>query len=103
MAIGQIELAFRVAVGSFVILAPTLLFLGLWKGLMRLRDEALIERVRRMEGHGSPSPATSPVTASAAGAIDENQQTGVDCEACGASNLGGMRYCRECFGTLPDE
>ena len=103
MAIGQLELAFRVAAGLFVILAPTALFLGLWKGLMRLRDENLIERVRRMEGRGSPSPATAAVTGSAASALDRDEEPHVVCESCGTPNAAGMQICRECLGTLPDE
>lgn len=101
MAIGQLELALRVAAGLFVVVAPTLLFLGLWNGLMRLRDENLIAQVRRMEGQGSTSPAASgrsasPVVASGAGET-------VVCDACGTPNLEGMRYCQECLGSLSSE
>ena len=103
MAIGQIELAFRVAAGLFVIVAPTLLFLGLWKGLMRLRDDDLVERMRRMEGRASPSPPTSGVVASAVSALGENGRPTVVCDSCGTQNRAGMDYCGECLAALADE
>lgn len=103
MAVEQFELALRVAAGLFVIVAPTLLFLGLWKGLTYLRDDDLIEQVRRMEGHVSTSPPASGVSASTVSAIDEDGQATVVCDSCGTPNLARMSYCRDCLGTLPEE
>lgn len=101
MAPGELELALRVAAGLFVVVAPTLLFLGLWRGLMRLRDEDLIERMRRMEGTASPSPPTSGVVSAVL--PDESDRPAVVCEACGTPNPAGMTYCHECLGTLSEE
>ena len=44
MALGQLELAARVLAGLFVIVAPTLLFLGLWHGLQSMH--LFLRRVR---------------------------------------------------------
>jgi len=107
MAIGQFELAVRVLMGLFVVVAPTLLFLGLWKGLTYLRDDELIERARRMEGRSSPSPDPTGISAFPASAFDGNEgeeaQETVVCDACGTANRAGVRFCRECFGRLPDD
>ncbi|MGQ5514854.1 hypothetical protein [Halococcus saccharolyticus] len=44
------DLLFRVLVGVFVCVAPTVLFLGLWNGLQRMQDGELVERVARHQG-----------------------------------------------------
>jgi len=93
MALGQLELAARVLAGLFVIVAPTLLFLGLWRGLQSMQDDALVERVRqRVEtSDASPmslSPAPSP------------SSPAVSCPACGATNRDGVAYCRQCLSPL---
>ena len=103
MALGQLELALRVAAGLFVVVAPTLLFLGLWNGLMRLRDDDLVERVRRMEGRVSTSPPPSGVAASAVAAVDETGRSTVVCDSCGTENLAGMTYCQGCLERSPGE
>ena len=46
MAVGEVVLAARVAAGLFVIVAPTLLFLALWRGLQALNDDDLVQRVQ---------------------------------------------------------
>ena len=104
MVLGQVELALRVAAGLFVVVAPTLLFLGLWNGLMRLRDDDLVERVRRMDGRENTSPPTSGVAASAVAAIgDEDGSETAVCDSCGTANVAGMDYCHECLGSLAGE
>jgi hypothetical protein len=92
MALGQLELAARVAAGLFVIVAPTLLFLALWRGLTSMQDDALVQRVRRraesMEEPGLsavPSPTSSPL---------------VTCPNCGTGNRDGVNYCRHCLSAL---
>lgn len=93
MALGQLELAARVLAGLFVIVTPTLLFLGLWRGLQSMQDDALVRRVReRAEASDetglslspSPSPSSSVVT----------------CPTCGAGNRDGTAYCRQCLSRL---
>ena len=44
------NLFFRVLVGAFVCVAPSLLFLGLWHGLRRLPDGEFVERVAGHHG-----------------------------------------------------
>lgn len=41
---------FRVLVGAFVCIAPSVLFLGLWHGLKRMQDGELVERVAGRHG-----------------------------------------------------
>ena len=40
-----LEVAFRLIAAVILIIAPTLLFLGLWHGLQYMRDEQLIEQI----------------------------------------------------------
>ncbi len=93
MALGQLELAARVLAGLFVIVAPTLLFLGLWRGLQSMQDDALVRRVReraeasdesRLSLSPSPSPSSPVVT----------------CPTCGAGNRDDTAYCRQCLSRL---
>lgn len=44
------NLFFRVLVGAFVCVAPSLLFLGLWHGLRRMQDGEFVERVAGHHG-----------------------------------------------------
>ena len=95
MALGQLELAARVAAGLFVIVAPTLLFLVLWRGLTSMQDDALVQRVRRraesMDDPGLsavPSPTPSPSSPL------------VTCPNCGTGNRDGVNYCRHCLSAL---
>ena len=44
------NLLFRVLVGAFVCVAPSLLFLGLWHGLKRMQDGEFVERVAGNQG-----------------------------------------------------
>lgn len=92
--IGQVELALRVAAGLFVIVAPTLLFLGLWRGLERLQDDELVERVRAGEFDSSPSNGMTP---SLLPGDDADRRA---CDSCGTPNLGDATYCQECLGKL---
>lgn len=57
--VGPLELALVLAFVVALVLAPTALFLALWRGLMALRDETLVERLER-EG-------VEPAAGSAAG------------------------------------
>jgi hypothetical protein len=82
MALGELVLAARVAAGLFVIVAPTVLFLALWRGLQAMADDELVERARqRAAATDSPS---KPVA----------------CPACGAGNSDGVAYCRQCLAPL---
>ncbi|WP_135824481.1 zinc ribbon domain-containing protein [Halorussus ruber] len=105
------NLALRLLVACFVIASPTLLFLGLMRGLEKLRDDALLMRLAesdeaprdvssaaaealdkgpiRADGRGSPAAGDSVPTADS-----------YVCSTCGASNMTGARYCQNCLGEL---
>lgn len=94
--VGQLELAFRVAMGLFVIVAPTLLFLGLWRGLEALKDDELIERAQA-QGDFSSSPSPSEVASSLLPDTDRDLTT---CQDCGTPNTTDATYCQECLRKL---
>jgi hypothetical protein len=92
------------ALASALVLAfvPTALFLGLWYGLMALRDDELVERAREMQAQratyatgSSPSPGSGSPSASPA-----DPETGVVCPHCGNRNVAGMNYCWHCLDSL---
>lgn len=115
------NIALRLAVACFVIAAPTLLYLGLLRGLERLRDDALLMRLAesddapkqvsamaarnveersvsenrqvRADGHGSAG-------AGAGVGASEYPPGSVACGSCGTSNMLGARYCGECLDQL---
>jgi hypothetical protein len=96
------ELVFRLLVALFVITAPTVLYLGLLRGLERLRDDALLLRLAESDD------APRDVSTAAARALDRPQIRGgesrrddaVACSSCGESNMVGARYCRGCLANL---
>jgi len=93
--LGQLELAARVTAGMVVIVAPTLLFLALWRGLEAMRDDELVRRARQraegMEESGSPFDVV-PTPSHAPG--------DVQCPNCGAGNREGVQYCQQCLSRL---
>ncbi|PSP83341.1 zinc ribbon domain-containing protein [Halobacteriales archaeon QS_1_68_17] len=105
--VAGVELAFRVLLTAVMIVLPTLLFLGLWRGLTYLRDDDLAEQV--VEGRvSSPTGADSYVSVSAADFVPggDGEAGDVDtvaCPTCGTPNLRGMTFCRECLDKLPEE
>jgi len=56
------DVPFRLAIALFVIFAPTVLFLGLWHGLMSLRDDDLAGEVtaRQLRGLFDTLPSGQP-------------------------------------------
>ena len=104
MALGQVELAVRVAAGLFVIVTPTLLFLALWNWLESMRDDELIQRAhkraRGMENSKSGSWNLDAAAMKAAATGNQLPDDVVSCASCGAPNRTGMTYCQECLGTL---
>jgi hypothetical protein len=109
-------LALRVAVALFVIVTPTILFLLLWRGLMRLRDGELVRSVEeRMDGPAAPAfeergpspamgePNSSPASGgSSPGPVRPSPHgEAVVCDRCGGENAARYDYCRECLAPLP--
>lgn len=96
MTVGQTELAARVAAGIFVIVAPTLLFLALWRGLQAMRDGDLVRRVQeRTEGTGEIGVSLS--------VVPQPDSSTVPCPNCGTGNRSGTAYCRQCLSKLPGD
>lgn len=93
-AMAGLELAFRLAVAAFVIVTPTLMFLGLVRLLERVRDDDLIHRLmteeelRNVERSHSLAGFVEEVTGTTPGTRR--------CPDCGAINAAGMETCVEC-------
>lgn len=95
------ELAFRLLVAVFVIVAPSVLFTGLWRGLHALRDDHL---VARMEAHARTddqrhSPAI-PFVPTAGKRESTTRVSVVACGACGTPNPDDVAFCYECLTRL---
>lgn len=91
------SLLFRLAVAVFVIVTPTLMFLGLVRLLERMRDEDLIYRLmtedelRQVERSHSLAGFVEEVT---------SRPGAVRCPDCGTINAAGMERCFDCGGRL---
>lgn len=97
------DLVFRLLVALLVIVAPTVLFLGLMRGLEKLRDDALLLRLTESDD------APRDVSTAAARALDKRpvradgrsrNDDAAACSSCGESNMLGARYCQGCLGEL---
>ncbi|WP_418285733.1 hypothetical protein [Halorubrum sp. DTA46] len=94
---GTAELAFRLAVAAVAIGGPTVLYLGLWRFLAWLRDDALIDRLASRGAVEEPRPAPADVLASATAGLDRRR-----CSDCGTRTVTGATRCRRCGGA-PDD
>ena len=92
------ELGFRLAVAAVAIVGPTLLYLGLWRFLSWLRDDALIDRLATRGAVEAPRPAPADVLASATAGLDRRR-----CPACGTRLIAGATRCRDCLRAPGDE
>lgn len=87
-------MAFRLAVAVFVIVTPTLLFLGLVRLLEAMGDEELIyrllteEELRQVERSHSLASFVEEVTGTESNVLR--------CPSCGTINVAGMDSCHEC-------
>jgi hypothetical protein len=103
--ISDAELAFRVFVGVFVIVAPSALFVGLDRFLVHLRDDDLVNRaLNRVETRpGGPKSPASVLTAGIIDGEDGRRRTGPSvrsCPSCGAPNPTVADYCDSCLSSL---
>ncbi|MDB2241929.1 hypothetical protein [Halorubrum ezzemoulense] len=89
--VGAAALGWRLAVAAVAIAGPTLLYLGLWRLLEWLRDDALIERLAARGAVERPRPAAADVLAAATSGVDDRR-----CPACGTVAVAGETECREC-------
>lgn len=78
------EVWFRLAIAGFVVCAPTVLFLGLWRGLTRLRDDDLAGEVtaRQVRGLFDTLPSGQPN----AGRFEEVPDGGIEAAMGGRSH-----------------
>ncbi|MEF8828048.1 MAG: zinc ribbon domain-containing protein [Haloarcula sp.] len=105
MSLGQVELALRVIAGLFVIVAPTLLFLGLWRGLEAMRDDELIRQAHQraeMKDQSSTGPdwSVDALTDAEVSPLSETNLSVVTCRSCGTPNMRDASYCQECLAEL---
>jgi hypothetical protein len=102
--ISDAELAFRVFVGVFVIVAPSALFVGLDRFLVHLRDDDLVNRaLNRVEARpGGPKSPASVLTAGIIDGDDGRRAGGAvrTCPSCGAPNPTVADYCDSCLSSL---
>lgn len=95
------ELAFRLLVAAFVVVAPSALFVGLWHGLHALRDDRLVARMeehtRESERRSTPTPASLLPVGDGSPAA---RHSTVPCDSCGTPNPDGVTFCHECLSKL---
>ncbi|QLK26122.1 zinc ribbon domain-containing protein [Natrinema zhouii] len=96
---GPYALLGRLGVAIFVMIAPTLCFLGLVRGLERLRDDDLINEWARTRGSDvhdiTEHDDVLAVLANEMG-VEADRSSTVRCPACGTLNRSGMTYCHGC-------
>ena len=95
-----LELGFRLAVAIFVILAPTAMFLGFWRLLMRMRDGELVQRVTaddRVTGEWSNGKFVRPAVVRM---LQPAGNSGNRCPNCGTSNPETASHCGSCLNRL---
>lgn len=91
------EIAFRLFVAGVTVVGPTLLFLGFWRFLLWLRDDALVDQLAaRGVLDEQPSPSAADVLATATASHPGARR----CPACDTRNLPGATRCRDCDDRL---
>jgi len=96
MAVGQLELAARMVAVLIIIVTPSLLFLGLWHGLMAMRDDELVQRVQ--ERAEASDEIGMPLSI-----VPQTDSSTVACPNCGTGNRSGVAYCKQCLSPLPGD
>ena len=113
------QVGFALFLSAFCIVAPTLLYVGLVRGLERLRDDPFVERVL-LEMDESESGTGGRAGGSNRGAwqafapsrpgSDSGRASGRDgpsvgdgptCSRCGAANPEYTRFCGVCLAKIP--
>jgi hypothetical protein len=98
------EIVFRLAVAALVIVMPTILFVGFYRGMLMLRDDRLIERVydghRRRGGSLAPTEFVPDRAAPERGTPDLAAVEGVPCPDCGTPNPRDVTFCQSCLEKL---
>lgn len=94
------ELAFRVGVAVFVIVSPTLMFLGLWRLLMRMRNGELVERVLEDDRVAEEWSSGEFAWPALLGPARPANRSGARCSHCGTPNPTEAHYCANCLRRL---
>ena len=101
---GAYALLVRIAVATAVMIAPSLCFLGLVRGLERLRDDDLINELARRRGEGDDrdlAGRTDLLAVLGDGLdVEGTDSSTVRCPVCGTHNRVGVTFCRDCQGRL---
>lgn len=99
---GALIVVGRLAVAIFVILAPTIMFLGLIRGLERLRDDDLVTRwLARTGAEYDPDEMDAVLTVLADGLdVDGADRSTIRCPDCGAANPVDVTFCGQCLAKL---
>lgn len=95
------DVLFRLAVAVFCIVAPSLLFVGLCRGLDRLRDDPFVDQVLERVDE-TPAPGSGPAAVLTGGSFapSKNRATMTACNDCGAPNPAYVSYCGACLEKL---
>lgn len=96
---GSYALLGRLTLAAFVMIAPTLCFLGLTRGLERLRDDDLINEWARTHGHAEHDVTDhDDIFAALANerGVDAGDSSSVRCAVCGTRNQADVTYCHGC-------
>ncbi|WP_049971412.1 hypothetical protein [Haladaptatus cibarius] len=96
------ETLFRVLVAGVLTVAPTLLFLGLWRGLMTLRDDDLVNRTVNGEFGSVPNSLLRPSLPGSSKASRDpttvnRPEASLRCRTCDAENPSYADYCGNCL------
>lgn len=88
------ELLFRVLVGLFVIVTPTLMFLGLYRGLLRMRDDELVAKLL-VQAEREDDADIDRYLADFEGSEESTLAT-TSCESCGTVVRKRLNFCYQC-------
>jgi len=91
----DLELAYRIGVTAVGVVGPTLLYLGLWRLLMWLKDDELIEGLVEQGALDDPRPAAVDVLPTTSTGV-----SGQRCSNCGTTNVPAAPVCRSCHRDL---
>jgi hypothetical protein len=100
-AVSDVELAFRLLVAGFVVVAPTALFVAFYRLLVRMRDDDLVNQVldRTQEVRSRQADPATVLTGGVLRGGTGGERTR-DCPSCGASNPAFASYCGVCLDEL---
>ena len=103
------EVGFALLLSGFCIVAPTLLYVGLVRGLDRLRDDPFVERVLtraddEVEFGRRPAETSGlsllPPRSAEGSDRGTRAAAGAACSRCGAPNPTYAEFCDVCLGRL---